>query len=497
MAAGALSVRRQRSWPSRAVAAAVAAVLALRFAGPLLEPSFVTPGSNQGSPSQKPQTGRSAFDFSPRWDFWQGAERQSSQQDAGSATHKAGVLAVLAALCVAWLAPPVETGQFWPAGPAPAVARTPLATSGSGSKVNKDPISLLQLALPLEETLGENQVKPIREFQKNVEEITGATKIRSWDRAASYVEKALNTLKDRKKELMKPVVASRQADASATLDAIVPELKKILKDLEVGAAAEMGSAREQDMVDAVGNCAAKAQELVGKFEELVVPPDFLPKVPDYAASLPRLNGRATVEWTLKRGPDSGPKSYAIDAVIYPEAKLTMVLDGWSAPVSAGNFLDLVKRDFYKGMKIQRADGFIIQTGDSGDADQHGFRPEKGKPVRRIPLEVGIRGRKEALYSETMDEARLIGQEVKIPFQADGTISMARAEFDDDSASSQVFMFLFESDMTPAGKNFLDGRYGAFGYVVDGAKFLRKIKEGDIIEDIKITSGLENLINASS
>jgi len=108
------------------------------------------------------------------------------------------------------------------------------------------------------------------------------------------------------------------------------------------------------------------------------------------------------------------------------------------------------------------------------------------------LEVGIIGRKQALYSETLDEARMVGAQVRIPFQADGVVSMARAEFDNDSASSQWFMIIFESDMTPAGKNLLDGRYGAIGYTVDGALFLRQVGEGDIIKDAKVVSGIEKL-----
>ncbi|CAE7429047.1 CYP38, partial [Symbiodinium sp. KB8] len=167
-------------------------------------------------------------------------------------------------------------------------------------------------------------------------------------------------------------------------------------------------------------------------------------VPAEYANLPRLDGRAVLEWTLTRGPESGATKYVIDEELIEEAKFTMVIDGWSAPLSAGNFLDLVNRKFYNGLPIQRADGFIIQTGDPGADKGNGFSPGPGQPVRTIPLEVGIRNRKEALYGETIDEARLVGTEVKIPFQADGTIALARREFDNDSASSQVFMFLFES-----------------------------------------------------
>ncbi len=49
--------------------------------------------------------------------------------------------------------------------------------------------------------------------------------------------------------------------------------------------------------------------------------------------------------------------------------LDVVLDGLNAPVSAGGFADLVLRGFYDGMEIQRADGFVVQTGDpEGPAD---------------------------------------------------------------------------------------------------------------------------------
>ena len=39
----------------------------------------------------------------------------------------------------------------------------------------------------------------------------------------------------------------------------------------------------------------------------------------------------------------------------------------------------------------------------------------------------------------------------------GALGMAREEYDVDSASSQWFWLLFDSDLTPAGKNLLDGR----------------------------------------
>ena len=45
--------------------------------------------------------------------------------------------------------------------------------------------------------------------------------------------------------------------------------------------------------------------------------------------------------------------------------LIIVADGYNAPVTAGNFVDLVNRGFYNNMEVQRADGFIVQTGNPG------------------------------------------------------------------------------------------------------------------------------------
>ena len=75
----------------------------------------------------------------------------------------------------------------------------------------------------------------------------------------------------------------------------------------------------------------------------------------------------------------------------------------------------------------------------------------------------------------------------LPFNAYGALGMAREEYNVDSASSQFFWLLFDSDLTPAGKNYLDGRYSCFGYTVQGAEFLADVKEGDIIESAKVVS----------
>lgn len=52
---------------------------------------------------------------------------------------------------------------------------------------------------------------------------------------------------------------------------------------------------------------------------------------------------------------------------------------------------------------------------------------------------------------------------------------ARRESEPNSASSQFFFLLKESELTPSGTNILDGRYAVFGYVVEGQELLRELK----------------------
>ena len=112
--------------------------------------------------------------------------------------------------------------------------------------------------------------------------------------------------------------------------------------------------------------------------------------------------------------------------------------------------------------------------------------------RKIPLEISLRGDKELIYSATNEEEGRGNAAAVIQFQAYGAMGMAREEFDNDSASTQFFWLLFESDLTPAGKNLLDGRYSCFGYTVKNADLLKGVREGDIIKSAKIVYGNENL-----
>ncbi|MEO1560187.1 MAG: peptidylprolyl isomerase, partial [Cyanobacteria bacterium J06632_19] len=219
---------------------------------------------------------------------------------------------------------------------------------------------------------------------------------------------------------------------------------------------------------------AKLLDLVTKLEESMVT-GFPYEVPAEYSNLPQLKGRATVEVQTTQG------------------DLEVVLDGYSAPVTAGNFVDLVQRGFYNGLEFLRAEDFyVLQVGDP-PGKEVGFIDPKTGEYRAIPLEVLVEGDKEPIYGITLEQAGLYTEMPVLPFSSYGAVAMARPETEVNGGSSQFFFFLFEPELTPAGRNLLDGRYSVFGYVTAGKEILEKIKEGDKIESAKVIQGIENLV----
>jgi cyclophilin family peptidyl-prolyl cis-trans isomerase len=113
-------------------------------------------------------------------------------------------------------------------------------------------------------------------------------------------------------------------------------------------------------------------------------------------------------------------------------------------------------------------------------------------IRRIPFEVMVEGDKVPVYEETLEDNGRFNEQPVLPFNAFGTLALARAEFEANSASSQIFFLLKESELTPTGSNLLDGRYAVFGYITKGADLLKDMQVGDKIDYCKVIGGLENL-----
>ncbi len=194
------------------------------------------------------------------------------------------------------------------------------------------------------------------------------------------------------------------------------------------------------------------------------------------AQLPKLEGKATVVMTVKGSP------------------ITMEIDGDKAPVSAGNFVDLVNKGFYDGIVFHRVvkepQPFVAQGGDPQSKNPNfptsrlgtgGYEdPDTGKP-RYIPLEITPENAEEPVYSKTLDTPPALKH-------TRGAVAMARSQMP-DSASSQFYIAL-------ADLPFLDSNYAVFGYVTEGMDVVDQIQQGDKIESAEVTAGLDNLKTGS-
>lgn len=201
-------------------------------------------------------------------------------------------------------------------------------------------------------------------------------------------------------------------------------------------------------------------------------------VEEVSADLPRLAGEATVEMVVNG------------------ESITITVDGVHAPITAGNFVDLVEKGVYDGVAFHRVvrepEPFVVQGGDPQSQDQNipmaqlgtgGYiDPDTASP-RYIPLEIQPAGADEPIYSQPFSS--LSNSPVPELTHTRGAVAMARSQFP-DSASSQFYFAL--SDLS-----FLDGDYAVFGYVdEEDMSIVDSIQQGDRIQSAQVVSGLENL-----
>jgi peptidylprolyl isomerase len=225
--------------------------------------------------------------------------------------------------------------------------------------------------------------------------------------------------------------------------------------------APQGSEQERAALDRAYASQKLSTASLTVLEEQMIPSGYVTPVPSEYSDLPQLQGRAVVDMVVRK-PDGEP--FDVEGVNFKEAKMRMVIDGYGSPVTSGNFIDLVLKGFYNKMAIDRSDGFVVQMGDpEGEADGYVAKGSKsvgnGKHGERlIPLETFVRGDKGPFYETTIEDEGRGGEATVLPFSSYGAMGWAREEYDPNTGSSQFFWLLFDSDLTPAGKNVLDGRY---------------------------------------
>ena len=182
---------------------------------------------------------------------------------------------------------------------------------------------------------------------------------------------------------------------------------------------------------------------------------------------------------------------ALVALETPRGEVRIRLDGKDAPLTAGNFVDLVRRGAYDGTVFHRVVRepvpFVVQGGDPQSADpktpvsQYGtgsfVDPANGES-RLIPLELRRSSDRQPRYGSIISSP-VESKDLTLTHQR-GAVAMARSAAP-DSASAQFYIAL---EALPE----LDGRYAVFGRVVQGMEVVDKIQQGDKITSARVIEG---------
>eukprot|EP00871_Galdieria_phlegrea_P005948 jgi/Galph1/840/GphlegSOOS_G5577.1 len=246
--------------------------------------------------------------------------------------------------------------------------------------------------------------------------------------------------------------------------------------------------RKRWMIQLIEN----ALENVGQLEESMVR-EFPYVIPHKFDALPRLKGRAEIEIVIQRSDKESPQVLPFrDSSGNPIGKsitLVAVLDGYRAPLTSGNFIDLVLQHFYDDCPIVAKDaGFFLLA-----QPKTCYTDPETNTIRNIPMEVFMDGDDVPLWGKTLESAGLADLQPLLPMTAFGAMAMRHSEDNENDANASFFLFLLDPRSEQArnkGGNILNGNVATFGYIIQGKEYLSQILPSDTIQSIRLQKGLE-------
>jgi len=329
-----------------------------------------------------------------------------------------------------------------------------LADLPTGNAV-KDPSAILRNALPIKKV-------ELQELQHKLEETSDLVRGGRWLALTKTVTKCQSLLKKNQSKIIQDLPKDKKKIAEKTF----LELKENFDSLQ-------DYSKSKDKYSFIAT-RRNALDKIGGLEEYFLPKEFPYSIPQEFDNLPRLLGRAKVNIKTSKG------------------DMQAIVDGFNAPLTAGAFIDLSSKNFYKDLPINRAEEFfVLQTGDP-IGDDIGYIDPETNEERHVPLEIRIPDEQDTFYNQTFEDLGFYTETPTLPFATLGTLGWSHSNAAVDDGSSQFFFFLYEAELNPAGRNLIDGRNAAFGYVVDGFDVLEELTKDDTIISIDVLEGIENL-----
>ncbi|XP_042039481.1 peptidyl-prolyl cis-trans isomerase CYP37, chloroplastic-like isoform X1 [Salvia splendens] len=348
--------------------------------------------------------------------------------------------------------------DYWLIPPAQAVLYSP------ETKIPRTGELALRRAIPAN--------KDMKAIQDSLEDISYLLRIpqrKPFGTMEGNVKKALKIAVDEKEAILSSMPAEFRENGSV--------LYASLTDGQAGLKTLLQYIKDKDP-DKVSVGLANTLDTVAQLELLQAPGlSFL--LPEQYKNYPRLTGRAVVEFAIEKGdgsmfsPAGGqPRNTAI---------LQVVVDGYSAPLTAGNFAKLVVEGAYDGMKLNCTDQAILSDSKLGK--------DKGYVV---PLEIMPSGQFEPLYKTTLSVQD--GELPVLPLSVYGAVVMAHnPDSEEYSSPNQFFFYLYDKrNAGLGGLSFDEGQFSVFGYTTMGRETLSEIKTGDVIRSAKLVEGQDRL-----
>lgn len=313
--------------------------------------------------------------------------------------------------------------------------------------------------------------KDVKDMQARLEDVAFKLRIpqrKPWQGMADNVAASL-VLAQQQDKMLAEVPEDKRKEASQYLKAVQDGLKKVQGAIDLKDS-DRTSIRTSDVLRNVAEL------------ELLQAPNlsFIP--PKSYSSLPQLKGRGVVELIIEK-PD-GASAYVVNegGGPQPQARLTLVLEGYSAPVTAGNFASNVLQKLYIGKTLT--------------VDYTGILVGKGTVSgKQIPLEILPLGDFEPIYGSPLNVQA--GELPVLPMSIYGAVAMAHAADADEGFAAADEFFIYKYDRASsglAGLSFDEGTFGVFGYITKGAELIPQLTSGDVIVSAELVSGQNRLAN---
>lgn len=311
----------------------------------------------------------------------------------------------------------------------------------------------------------------VEDIQKKVEKIGFLLRIpqrKPYGSMQSDVELVSKIVRENPQEVLQGIPDDQSGQGERLLNQLSLGLDKLLVAI---------NQKDPDRTStAVANVLGTVAEI-----EILQAPGLPYTLPAQYSEYPRLTGRATVRFLVEKAQDGGEFVVAVGGGGRNDARIEIVVDGYSAPITGGAFVSNVEAGKYNNMKLVKNGTAVLGAGpfeDEGSIPLEMKPNDSFEPMYRLPLDV------------------LEGEVPSLPLSLYGAVAMVHSDPESSSASSSdnFFIYLYDPQQSGlSGLSFEEGQFAVLGYVTGGREVLSQLQTGDRILKAEVVQGKENLL----